>query len=142
MPFGITPSAPAAASETDPLALKIVNNLSDLDDVAEALDNLGLGTAAEEDATDFQSVGVTSTAISAATTNSTTALVATASGVTLTLHNATTAVVKRYTLANASNGDITFATTSSQTVNGSTTGTIIAGQSLDVVPVNGNWIVI
>jgi hypothetical protein len=46
MPFGITPSAPSAASETDPLALLKANNLSDLANPGTARSNLGLGTAA------------------------------------------------------------------------------------------------
>jgi hypothetical protein len=46
VPFGITPSAPAEASETDPLALLKANNLSDLGNAGTARSNLGLGTAA------------------------------------------------------------------------------------------------
>ncbi len=63
-------------------------------------------------------------------------------GVVLTLHDATTARVKRYTLRNGSAGNISFATTSSQTVNGSTTGTLATQESIDVVPLGGNWIIV
>jgi hypothetical protein len=69
-------------------------------------------------------------------------VVATNAGVVLTLHSSATAAVKRYTLRNGSDGNISFATTSSQTVNGSTTGTIIPNQSIDVVPSGGNWIIV
>lgn len=81
------------------------------------------------------------TGISSSITDTDDVVIATASGVTLTLHSAASALVKRYTLQNASNDNISFATTSSQTVNGSTTGVIIPNQSLDVVPSNGNWII-
>ncbi len=92
----------------------------------------------------YQSIAasVASAAVSRSITDSDDVVNATTSGVVLTLHNATTARVKRYTLHNGSNGNISFATTASQTVNGSTTGTIIPNQSLDVVPSNGNWIIV
>jgi hypothetical protein len=67
---------------------------------------------------------------------------ATTSSIVITLHDATTARVKRYTVRNGSAGNISFATTSSQTVNGSTTGTLVPQQSIDVVPLGGNWIIV
>jgi hypothetical protein len=53
MPFGITPSAPPAASETDPLALLKANNLSDLGNAGTARTNLGLGSAATQASSAF-----------------------------------------------------------------------------------------
>lgn len=47
----------------------------------------------------------------------------------------------RYALINNGSVNQSFATTSSQTVNGSTTGTIVPGQSLEVVSNNTNWII-
>lgn len=93
-------------------------------------------------ATGASTISVSAKSSSYTLTNSDDVIKATASGIVLTLHDATTATVKRYTLQNASNGNISFATTSSQTVNGSTTGTIIPNQSLDVVPDGANWIII
>lgn len=65
----------------------------------------------------------------------------TSSGKIITLQDAITATKKRYTIKNSSGGNISFATTSSQTVDGSTTGTIIANQSLEVVPDGSNWVI-
>lgn len=69
---------------------------------------------------------------------------ATSSGITITLHDASTAARKAYCLKNLSGGNVSFSTTSSQTVDGSTGGTIVPNQSVDVVPdnVNSLWIIV
>ncbi len=85
---------------------------------------------------------VVRTATSRAFTDADDVVIATADSITLTLHSAVTAKVKTYTLTNESSGSISFATTSSQTVNGSTTGTITAGQSISVVPTASNWTIV
>lgn len=64
-----------------------------------------------------------------------------ASGKILTFHDATIAKKKRYTIKNSSSGSMTFATTSSQTVDGSTTGTIVSNQAIEAVPDGANWII-
>lgn len=89
-----------------------------------------------------QTISVAAKSASYTITNSDDVVKATTSGIVITLHNATTATSKRYTIQNASSGNISFATTASQTVNGSTTGTIIPGQSLDVVGDGANWIIV
>jgi len=63
-------------------------------------------------------------------------------GIVLTLHSAATATSKPFTLTNSSDGNIFFATTSSQTVNGSTTGIMIPAQSLTLISDGANWIII
>jgi len=45
----------------------------------------------------------------------------------------------RYTIKNTSGANITIATTSSQTIDGSTTITIIPLQSVDLISNNANW---
>lgn len=68
----------------------------------------------------------------------------TASGKTLTFHNVTSAHSKVYRIKNSSAGNCFFDTTTSQTVDGATTGTITPGQSIAVCP-NGAataWIVV
>jgi hypothetical protein len=55
-------------------------------------------------------------------------------GRTITFQSATTAAKKRYTIKNTSAGNISFATTGGQTVDGSTSGTIIPNQSFEAVP--------
>ena len=74
-------------------------------------------------------------------TDSDDVIYATNSGITITLHDATTAKHKRYTIMNQSAGNISFATTSSQTVNGVTSGTIVPKQALVVDPDGTNWLI-
>lgn len=66
----------------------------------------------------------------------------TAPGKIATLPNATTAPIKPYIIKNSSTGNISFATTSAQTVDGSTTGTIVPSQSLTLITDTSNWIVV
>lgn len=66
----------------------------------------------------------------------------TASGKVMTLPDATVATVKPITIKNSSNGNISFATTAGQTVDGSTTGIIIPNQAITVITDGSNWIII
>lgn len=75
-------------------------------------------------------------------TDSNDVISASTASIVITLHDASTAFAKRYTIRNGSSGNISFATTSSQTVNGSTTGTLVPQESIDVVPLGGNWIIV
>lgn len=67
---------------------------------------------------------------------------ATTSGIVITFPDATTATVKPFTIKNSSNGNISFATTSGQTVDGSTTGSIVPNQALTAVSDGANWLII
>lgn len=93
-------------------------------------------------ATVIPALTVTATSVNYSTSNTNDIVVVTVSGKVITLHDSATATVKPYIIKNLSNGNISFATTSSQTVDGSTTGTIVPNQSLTVIPYSGNWIII
>lgn len=84
-------------------------------------------------------VDVVSTGVNYQVTDANDIIRVTVPGKIVTLHSAVTAAKKRYTIKNTSNGNISFATTSSQTVDGSTTGTIIPNQALEVIPNGSNW---
>lgn len=87
-------------------------------------------------------LSVVATAVNYPTTDANDIVKITASGKVVTLHDATTAKVKTYIIKNASAGNCSFATTSSQTVDGSTTGTIVPNQSISVITDSANWIIV
>jgi hypothetical protein len=69
----------------------------------------------------------------------------TTSGVTITLPTAASISGRRYDIINASNGNITIATTSSQTIGNispATTATVATGNTITVVSNGSNWRVI
>jgi hypothetical protein len=86
-------------------------------------------------------LSLVATSVNYATSDTNDIVEVSVSGKIVTLHDATTAKIKRYTIKNTSAGNVSFATTSSQTVDGSTTGTIIPNQALEVVPDGSNWII-
>lgn len=100
------------------------------------------GTTLTWTASPAPSLSVAAKSASYGFTNADDVIIATTAGIVITLHNATTATSKRYTIQNSSSGNISFATTASQTVNGSTTGIMIPGQSLDVISDGANWIIV
>ena len=63
----------------------------------------------------------------------------TASGKTLTLPTAASVGGRRYTLDNASSGDMTVATTGGQTINGQATQTVPTDSCLVVFSNGANW---
>ena len=61
---------------------------------------------------------------------------------TVTLPTAVGVQGRQYTIKNSASGNITIATTSAQTIDGSSTAVIIPNTSLTVVSDNANWILI
>lgn len=72
-------------------------------------------------------------------TDSDDTLVETTAGSTVTMHNPTTALFKRYTVVNTSAGNITIA---ASTINGAATYVLYPGLTVDLLPVSGNFIII
>jgi hypothetical protein len=66
----------------------------------------------------------------------------TANTFTVTLHTAVGYTGRRLTIKNSGTGTITVATTSSQTIDGSTTQTLSSGSSMDVISDGANWIIV
>lgn len=87
----------------------------------------------------FRSVSASTTV---ADTDDVVQVTGTGSGVVVTLHSAATGTQKVYKIKNSAGGTITFATTSSQTVDGSTTGNILSQDALEVFPDGSNWLVL